>query len=641
MGLEENEYYWLLKEYYWDGRNSRGMYDSFFGTDSLIPGLGMMANSHTGLVNILIAGPPSVLSGKTGSYSAYHDFRHIASKDIPKGSELFVQYGDEWFEGREWKFGPIPLSDDFEQADIILDKFNNLLFSKQRKGDENTKKKDMVWDFIRNKLTTNQRMKMALPPEWNNKQKSAAQMSVPHFAQRSEEWLQEHGYCIDHIRPATSTITNAGTGAFATRFLPKDTIITPAPLVQMHRYHAQMYFKQDYGETIHLVGTQLLQNYCFGHRKSSLLLFPYAPIVNFINHHSDKVNARLQWSTSSSNTILKTQDWLQKSVHEVLTQDYPVLMLEFVATRDIQEGEEIFIHYGDHWQQSWEQHSRSWNKPATYVDAEEFNTNTHQIIKTIDEQKLSAEHYPDNVITICYFPKYNWDEFLDYENKNNMPSEMEWEGSAHDSNWMRYMDNTKSCDILERFDQSLTYHVRFWLYDDDDRNEDDSFILKNIPRYAIQFVNKPYSSDQYFKGSFRHEIEIPDDIFPTSWMDLVSPENEDIENNVEGSSMSVIDWTKFSTNGRRGRFLCRIPNHVLSNDNLSENGQRVWSSDHSYLYGHPQRTCTVLSSRTEDPELYNSIIPPSMTYSVKIMDSSETILIDEVPHDAIEYNGEQ
>lgn len=44
--------------------------------------------------------------------------------------------------------------------------------------------------------------------------------------------------------------------------------------------------------------------------------------------------------------------------------------------------------------------------------------------------------------------------------------------------------------------------------------------VENVPRRAIQFVNVRYTSDVFLKNSFRHEMILPDDVFPKAWMNL-------------------------------------------------------------------------------------------------------------------------
>ena len=47
-------------------------------------------------------------------------------------------------------------------------------------------------------------------------------------------------------------------------------------------------------------------------------------------------------------------------------------------------------------------------------------------------------------------------------------------------------------------------------------------IVTEMPREAICFTDKPYSTDQYLATAFRHEIGLPEGVFPTAWMDLKS-----------------------------------------------------------------------------------------------------------------------
>eukprot|EP00957_Ditylum_brightwellii_P009679 729363-Ditylum_brightwellii.AAC.1 len=109
-----------------------------------------------------------------------------------------------------------------------------------------------------------------------------AMHSVPNVI-RSKEWLEENGQCLDNIRPGSSTIKQAGRGAFATRTLKQGAVISPAPLLHIHRDNAIFSYSQDSDDDDD-ERVQLFLNYCFGHRDSSLLLYPYAPAVNFINH---------------------------------------------------------------------------------------------------------------------------------------------------------------------------------------------------------------------------------------------------------------------------------------------------------------------------------------------------------------------
>jgi hypothetical protein len=91
--------------------------------------------------------------------------------------------------------------------------------------------------------------------------------------------LNENGYCQDHITPGHSKISQAGYGAFATRDLPKGTIVGYAPLIHIGEQGREIWdivYEEGAGginETRHLY--DLVINYSFGHANSSVLLTPY------------------------------------------------------------------------------------------------------------------------------------------------------------------------------------------------------------------------------------------------------------------------------------------------------------------------------------------------------------------------------
>lgn len=42
----------------------------------------------------------------------------------------------------------------------------------------------------------------------------------------------------------------------------------------------------------------------------------------------------------------------------------------------------------------------------------------------------------------------------------------------------------------------------------------------SFPRHALRFFDNAYTSDLHLAGSFRHEIAMPDELFPAAWRDL-------------------------------------------------------------------------------------------------------------------------
>jgi hypothetical protein len=183
--------------------------------------------------------------------------------------------------------------------------------------------------------------------------------------QHSVEWLKQNGLCLGNIIRRKSTIPSAGQGAFAARFLPKGSLITPAPLIQIpDRKSILMYELVDNGEGTLVrkndtpIGSQLLLNYCFGHSDSRLLLFPLTNVI-LINHCSSRKtgegdcgtkgpNAKIQWAGSWDP---RSAEWLHKSLEDIdqLTTDgMRGLSFDVVALRDIEPGEEVG-HGGHVW----------------------------------------------------------------------------------------------------------------------------------------------------------------------------------------------------------------------------------------------------------------------------------------------------
>lgn len=170
-------------------------------------------------------------------------------------------------------------------------------------------------------------------------------------------WLEENGRCLDNVVPGRSTIHQAGQGAFATRFLSKGEVVVPIPLlVQVTDRETLNMYKLETdsdGKTIAVgdpIGRQLLENYCYGHEQSSLLLCAGSN-ANLINHCSSRTeggpcgrngaNAELRWARDFDPS---TSEWLGKTLEQVrdlVSKGLRGLTMEAVATRNIRPGEEV------------------------------------------------------------------------------------------------------------------------------------------------------------------------------------------------------------------------------------------------------------------------------------------------------------
>ena len=165
-----------------------------------------------------------------------------------------------------------------------------------------------------------------------------------------------------------------------------------------------------------LVGHQLLLNYCYGHKDSSLLFFPYSPSINFINHgmNAEDVNAKIRWSSYPYHK----KEWLDLSLQDMKDQLHTGLMFDIVATRNIQRGEEILLDYGSDWVESWKEHANEWRIQMDEEEDEENQFNMtdrlnqpttvdlniidkHPTVRTEAEQQDNP--YPSYIMTRCRF----------------------------------------------------------------------------------------------------------------------------------------------------------------------------------------------------------------------------------------------
>ena len=191
-----------------------------------------------------------------------------------------------------------------------------------------------------------------------------------------------------------SPIQYAGRGVFSTTHIGKGQVVLSLPLIAMRQEDFTIYKSDANQEFVRnvldkdtVVGTELLLNYAFTHPDSPLYLVPTAPIANFINHggpmkglkpKSAGANVQIRWPKDGSNAA-KLFEWAYTQEHgnrfdndfdvanfnnaNPWLKDHPIdvmersgkLAFDYVALRDIHNGEEILLDYGTLWDDAWEQ----------------------------------------------------------------------------------------------------------------------------------------------------------------------------------------------------------------------------------------------------------------------------------------------
>ena len=228
-----------------------------------------------------------------GAISPFYHAQVVSTADIKAGSELFMEFGENWGgEGDGEEDENDLVLKDYTHIDLMVDQMIEFFKKHKDSLDEDTKLE--LYTFLLKDVmkaavgaAKSRRVQQLLPPHPDHLHKireagGARQYSDP-AAYRTPEWLDKYGLCMDNLRVGPSTIPNAGRGAFATRPVAAGQLVAPVPLAQvperavldMHRlttvddsgggdgdYHVP--------ESDEVVSQQLFLNYCYGHPESSV-----------------------------------------------------------------------------------------------------------------------------------------------------------------------------------------------------------------------------------------------------------------------------------------------------------------------------------------------------------------------------------
>ena len=471
------------------------------------------------------------------TYLSHCSFSLFMSHNLSSDRGVFscllytIADGDTWFESRP-QLGPIPLYEDLNIASSVLEKYTLLQERLQAKFvDLGTMVATDIWTtFVQKSVYNDSRVLMGAfhhndPNELSilqTKFKNNITAARIDESKRDLEWLRTHGTCGDHIIAQPSTIKQAAMGGFATRFLPNETIVAQLPMIHVtnrSRFNIYGLSKDTDGDYVPynstVIGQQLLLNYCYGHAESSLLLCPYGPMNSYVNHNQTLANVRLRWGRSESGNHMPSL--LQSSIETFESDATAKLAMELIAIRDIEEGEEIFLNYGDEWEAAWQKHVATWQPvpdAESYTSAAQLEADNVTRLRTVFEE-IERPMYPDTLITKCdttitSFPDETIDHFY-----NGTLERFVWK---NDQEWwpctiLRYKLDETTGDYL--------YAVRLYIYGDDGETVTSSTLVENVPRLAIHFVDQPMTCDQLLPNAFRHDIRIPDAIFPVAWRNVL------------------------------------------------------------------------------------------------------------------------
>lgn len=439
--------------------------------------------------------PPT--SQGTGAFSLYHGRWSYAMEDVEAGAELFVSYGSNYFRSRDYDFALVPLRESYPPATRFMSSFGILietLTALAAPGStaalEGTMADllDVAQDF-----PYKSRPLGAIPKRYSVA-KRALEVGIEHTeyeaSVRPLAHLDEHGKCLDNLRPAASSIAHAGRGAVATKFIPKGGYVSIAPLLHIpDRDVLTMYadtIDPQTGEEARIltepVGHQLLRNYCFGHNESSLLLCPYDPVTPYINHDGEAPNAKITWSQDPA---YDNAAWRERPVRFFDNVWRGGLAFEYVALADIEPGDEVTIDYGEQWEAAWVTHVQRWQPRASLEDlAQNFSIP----IPIRGEDHDLRRRY---IKVWCHCPPaFNGEERVAHI----------WQEDDMDA-------DERQVELVKRtrhpIDGSHSYTVEAFREADGE-----SYAVRDVPRKALflQYTTEKYRGELFMKGVFRHEM---------------------------------------------------------------------------------------------------------------------------------------
>ena len=543
----------VTDHYEWDDSSMASTFEGRI-VSNLAPGFGMLANGHYELDNVALTRLPAwgdaelhrSSSPSAGSFALMYNVTAEATAAIPAGSEIFLDYGRPYFQGRPEYKGKVFSAAEFEFADRL--NTNLAAFADKHASEITSEVESKTMKLVQDMLSVIPDLidsKKLVPDSLTEVKRVAtvgtARNQFPDSI-RSLQWLKDNGWCADNLKAGISTKPARGRGAFATRPIREGGVVAVSPL--LHLFESQLEFDIDIGreessaqnEERATRRMQLIYNYSFGHPDSSLVLFPYAPLVGLINHDFDDANVEVRWADDE----VQPEWWREGKKGDVISGDDEKyggtgMMIEYVASRDIAAGEEVTLNYGYQWEAAWKDHVAEWTAvPGSedYMNAYNFNeAESEKVVRTVEEQE--AQPYPSNVVTACYVQWWrDYNEFEDIgedgASDNTEEIHFEWDGEDEDGDELVLgFHSVRPCLVLERIegggdenDRDL-YSVQILnrprQHEDSKVEAFEKVIASKVPRKAIIFVDQLYSTDHYLESAFRHTMVMPG--WPLEWKD--------------------------------------------------------------------------------------------------------------------------
>jgi len=510
-----------LVNYAWNGRQGSNGPSSY----EVVVGVGSMLNHWDELSEVQVFevenGPGTGTEGGVwdddrrfspgaGAQSGRTEWRFKVANRIRGGDEIYTHYGYDWFKERGMdKLGSsLSLSpgENENENDADSEHFSRVIESLQvffLGGGMSASSMNRVLSAVRDEILDEYipDFLVGIPYDVD----ALMSMERPHklakpdirYHARPVDWIRSNGICADNIEVKMSHVPMGGRGAFARRVLKEGEIISRSPLLHAPRGDLELTdpkFRKAWEDRIKkevrmhnltddqlatgkledLFGVKMLAlNYVIGNPSANdPLMFVPTTAAAFMNHNFDGAmrNVRVEWSDEKS-----TEEKLKKPLSWFRGEESAAVSVDFIATRDIKEGEELFVNYGLEWELAWLSHLEGWvpsDLPAKYRDPTKYNQidpETGQLPPIIDPSPHEYFHckFDADRSALCLI------EGTLETNKTHAPQKF------------------RTCFLHKASRDAFTC---------------DPATSSAHSRDGISVVEQPFAGSQWLRNSFRHEL---------------------------------------------------------------------------------------------------------------------------------------
>mmetsp|Transcript_28499 Transcript_28499/g.44324 ORF Transcript_28499/g.44324 Transcript_28499/m.44324 type:complete len:229 (+) Transcript_28499:1147-1833(+) len=211
---------------------------------------------------------------------------------------------------------------------------------------------------------------------------------------------------------------------------------------------------------------------------------------------------------------------------------------------------QIFIDYGENWEKAWSEHVKKFHAGLSRKDAKRGFSS--KLLQELNADKFNSQFqmWTDDYFNVCRvanFPGTGLGKRKNYilrSRRKGVDERIELKTGEEANEYMNITYDHEGFDLIRSggsYSSTFLPCTVFGLHQDSDGKSNDYYfdvgIFKGVKRRYIwrhrrvkmdfvEVIPRAAKSDQNWVGAFRHEILIPDEMIPPSWMDL-APDGKD------------------------------------------------------------------------------------------------------------------